>query len=253
MQLFSLADRVALITGASRGLGLAMAKGMAAAGAHVVLNARNPEALDACVSEIAAAGGSAEAIAFDVTDEPAAVAAVKQIVADRGRLDILVNNAGMVHRVPTLESDTAGWQKMVDTNLTSLYVLAREAARPMVENGWGRIINIGSVMSLVARPGIISYVATKHAVNGMTKALAVELGGTGVTINAIGPGYFATELNQALVDDPEFTRMVEQRTPVGRWGEPDELVGAAVFLASDAAAYVNGHLLMVDGGMTVNM
>ncbi len=252
-EMFSLDGRVALVTGASRGLGLAMATGLSDAGARVVLNARNAASLAEAVAEIEGASGQADAEAFDVTDEAAATAAVERIVAAHGRLDILINNAGTVFRKPTLKMQTADWQRLVDTNLTSLYVLAREAARPMLAQGWGRIINIGSVMSLVARPGIVSYVATKHGVAGLTKALAVEFGGQGVTVNAIGPGYFATELNQALVEDPDFNRMVVERTPTGRWGSPDELAGAAIFLASDAGAYVNGHLLMVDGGMTVNL
>ncbi len=253
LQTFSLDGRVALVTGASRGLGRAMAKGLAAAGAHVLVNGRTPETLDEAAAEVVAAGGKAGTAPFDVTDEAAATAAIERIVAEHGRLDILINNAGMVYRVPTLESETAGWRRVVETNLTSLYVLAREAARPMLAAGWGRIINIGSVMSLVARPGIAPYVATKHAVHGLTKALAVEFGGRGVTVNAIGPGFFLTELNLSLAEDPAFNRMVVERTPLGRWAEPDELAGAAVFLASEAGAYVNGHLLMVDGGMTVNM
>ena len=251
--LFSLEGRVALITGASRGLGKEIAKAMAEAGAHVVLTARSEDALNENAEAIRSAGGTASVVRLDVTDESAVVDAVAKTVADAGRLDILVNNAGRAHRAPILEADSADWDAVVQTNLTSFFTLSREAARPMVENGWGRIINIGSIMSQIARPGVSAYVATKHAVAGLTKALAVELGPKGVTANAIGPGYFRTELTEPLQHDPEFSRMIETRCPVGRWGEAAELGGVAVFLASDAAAYINGHLLIVDGGLTISL
>jgi gluconate 5-dehydrogenase len=251
--MFSLEGRVALVTGASRGLGKAIANAMAAAGAHVVLAARTGDALNENAEAIRSAGGTADVVRLDVTDESAIVDAVAQTIADTGRLDILVNNAGTAHRAPVLEADTAGWDAVVATNLRSCFLLSREAGRPMVEQGWGRIITIASIMSQIARPGVPAYVATKHAVVGLTKALAVELGPRGVTANAIGPGYFRTELTEVLQRDPEFSRMIEARCPAGRWGEAEELGGVAVFLASDAAAYINGHLLIVDGGMTINL
>jgi len=244
---------VALVTGASRGLGKEIAKAMAEAGAHVVLTARSEEALNENAEAIRSAGGTASAVRLDVTDEDAVVDAVARTISDAGRLDILVNNAGRAYRAPILEADSADWDAVVQTNLTSFFTLSREAARPMVENGWGRIINIGSIMSQIARPGVSAYVATKHAVAGLTKALAVELGPKGVTANAIGPGYFRTELTEPLQHDPEFSKMIETRCPVGRWGEAAEIGGVAVFLASDAAAYINGHLLIVDGGLTINL
>lgn len=253
MNLFSLTGRVALVTGASRGLGRAMAAALAEAGAKVVLGAREADALAAAVASITAAGGYARSIAFDVADTEAGAAAVAEVVRDQGRLDILVNNAGTIQKAPTIDTATADWQRVVDTNLTGPFALARAAGRPMVAQGWGRIISIGSVMSVLARPGIPAYVATKHALTGLTKALAVELGPHGVTANAIAPGYFRTDFTQAVQDDPGFDRMVVGRTPVGRWGEPADLAGTVIYLASDASAFVNGHLLVVDGGMTVSL
>jgi len=251
--LFSLDGRVALVTGGSRGLGFAMAKALAAAGAHVVICARGAEALDEAAAAIAEAGGSASVLAFDVTDEAAAVSAVRQIRGDHGRLDILINNAGTIHPAPAVETETMDWHRVIDTNLNALFVLSREAARPMIDHGFGRIISIASVLSLLARPGIPSYVTTKHAIIGLTKALAVELGPSGITANAIAPGYFRTEINVGLQNDPAFTKMIETRCPVGRWGEPDELAGTVTYLASDAAAFVNGHTLVIDGGLSISL
>jgi len=246
-------DRIALITGASRGLGKAMALSMASAGATVFVAARGEAALQGVVEEIERLGGKADYRVLDVTDEAACKEVLASIIADRRRIDILVNNAGTTIREPLLESSTDNYRHVVETNLISLYVLAREAARYMTERGYGRIINIGSVMSTIARPDIGPYVATKHAVAGLTKSLAIELAGKGVTVNGIGPGYFATEFNKPLMEDAAFTKMVEERTPVGRWAEPEEIGGAAIFLASEAAAYVTGHMLYVDGGLTIKL
>jgi gluconate 5-dehydrogenase len=251
--MFSLAGKVALVTGASRGLGLAMAQALAGAGAEVVLNARGEDALRAGAATIVAAGGKAAFVPFDVADEAAASAAIAGVARRHGRLDILVNNAGTVSRRALVESTTDEWRRVLEVNLTALYVLAREAARAMLAQGTGRIINIGSILSQVGRATIPSYVASKHGVAGLTKALAAELGPKGVTVNAIAPGYFRTEINVELQRNPEFDRMVKGRTPLGRWGEAHELGGAVVFLASDAAAYVNGHVLVVDGGMTTTI
>ena len=249
--LFSLAGKVALVTGASRGLGLAMARAMAAAGAHVVLNGRNAETLEDRVRELSAEGYAASAAAFDVADEAAATAAIQGVVQRHGRLDVLLNNAGTAQPIAFEELGTEDWRRLIDTNLTSCFVLAREAAGPMIAQGSGRIIMTASVMSVLARPGIASYVATKTGLAGLTRALAVELGPKGVTCNAIAPGYFRTDLTSRLVADPEFDSLVRRRTPLGRWGEPRELGGVVVFLASDAGSFVNGHVLVVDGGLTV--
>ena len=250
---FAIPGKTALVTGSSRGLGWAIAKGLAESGAHVVINARNADACAERVAELETAGHQASAAAFDAADFDAAKAAVAEIAGRRGGLDVLVNNAGMVHRQPLLEWSDADWLRMMDVNLNSCFVLAREAARGMVDRGWGRIINVGSVLSFVARPTIPGYVSTKHGLAGLTKALATEFGPKGVTANAICPGYFATELNVALKNDPEFNRLVTGRTPVGRWGEPDELAGLAIYLASNDAAYMNGAIIPIDGGIVAAM
>jgi gluconate 5-dehydrogenase len=252
--LFSLAGQVALVTGASRGLGRAMAGALAAAGAHVVLNGRDRAALAAVEAELHAAGRGAETAAFDVTDEGAVTAALADIAERHGRLDILIGNAGIQHRRPLLEFATADWQRVLDTNLTACFVLAREAARLMVPRGSGRIILIASMMGpSVARPTVPAYAAAKGGLVALTRALAVELGPQGITCNAIAPGFFATEMNTALIENPEFNAFVGRRTPVGRWGRPEEIGGVAVFLASPAASYVNGHMLTVDGGLIAAM
>ena len=249
--MFRLDGKVALVTGSTRGLGWAMADALAAQGAHVVIAGRSEDDVQARVEELIAAGRSAEGRAGDLSDIDAAVADLDRLAETAGRLDILINNAGINHRSPVVDFDQSEWRKVLAVNLDAPFALARAAARHMVVAGTGRIINTGSIMgSTVARPTIPAYVASKGGVTGLTKALAVELAPHGITVNAIGPGYVATEMNTALVEDPEFNAMVENRTPVGRWGRPDEIAAAAVFLASDEASYVNGQTLLVDGGMT---
>ena len=250
--LFSLAGKVALITGASRGLGWAMAQAMAAAGGHVVLNGRDPAVLAERVQTLVQDGLSASSAPFDVTDEAAGVRAIAEIAEAHGRLDVLIANAGIQHRSPLLDFSTEDFQKVVETNLTACFTLAREAAKIMVPQGAGRIIFTASIMGQVARPLIPAYIASKGGVAGLTLALATELGPHGITCNAIAPGFFATEMTQVLQDDAEFTAWVSSRAPLGRWAQPEEIGGAVVFLASPAGSYVNGHVLTVDGGLTIN-
>ncbi len=246
--MFSLEGRVALVTGSSRGLGYAMAKALKENGAHVIVNARDP----AAVAEAAAKIG-AEAMAFDVTDSAIARKSLEDIVKRHGHLDILVNNAGIQHRRPLVEWQDDDFDRVININLASCFRLSRDAARLMLPNQFGRIINTGSVAAILGRPTIHAYVAAKAGLHGLTRSMAAELGRHGITVNALAPGYFATELNTALLEDKAFTAWVESRTPAGRWAKPEELGGAAVFLASNAASYVNGHVLAVDGGLSTSL
>lgn len=250
MQRMSLETRVALVTGGSKGLGFAMARGLAEAGAHVVLNARSEEDLKKAVGELQADRLAASYCVFDVTDEEAVKAGVLRIKAEHGRIDILLNNAGGTRRSPFLSSSTEDLDHVINLNLKAPYVVAREVGKVMQEQRYGRIVNVASLNAVQGRATIQPYNATKHALHGLTKGLGCELGPAGITVNAIAPGYFATELTAALVANEDFNRCICTRTPVGRWGDPEELAGAAVFLSSDAAAYINGHLLVVDGGMS---
>lgn len=248
--MFSLKGKVAFITGASRGLGRAMARALAQAGAQVTLAGRDVAMLAESEAAIVEAGGTADRIAFDLADFDAAAAAISSIVERHGRLDILVNNAGINIRSPFMDETLAQWNQVINTNLTATSVLTREALRPMIKQGRGRIINVGSALSLLGREGMTSYVSSKHALAGFTKTIAAEFGRRGITCNCIAPGYFNTEINTAVLSNPRYVHNVSERTTLGRWGEPAELGGAVVFLASDASSYVNGHVLVVDGGIS---
>jgi gluconate 5-dehydrogenase len=251
---FSLAGRVALVTGASRGIGWAIAQALAASGAHVVLNGRDPATLAPGLAALAATGATAEAAPFDVTDAAQATEAVAAIGRSHGRLDILVNNAGGTARKPLEEHADADWEAVIAADLTAPFRLSREAARLMVPRRWGRILMISSINGAVARPTIPGYVAAKSGLNGLTRALAVELAPHGVCVNALAPGYFPTEGNRALRETrPGFAEQVSARTPMGRWGELYELGAAAVFLCSPGASYCTGQVLAVDGGLLASL
>lgn len=248
--LFSLEGRTALITGSSRGLGLAIARGLAEAGASVVLNGVNEARLEETEAALRGEGLSVTTAAFDVTDEAAVVSAFERLDAAGKEIDILVNNAGIQYRKPIVELDLADWQRVIDTNLTSAFLVSREAAKRMLPRKRGKVINIGSLMSGLGRATVAPYTAAKGGIKTLTQAMAAEWAEHGVQANAIGPGYMLTDMNQALIDNPEFDNWVKGRTPSRRWGKPEELIGAAVFLSADASNYVNGQIIYVDGGMS---
>ncbi|XAH21853.1 SDR family oxidoreductase [Xylophilus sp. GW821-FHT01B05] len=248
--LFDLSGRTALVTGSSRGLGHAMAEALAQAGARVVLNGVDPERLARSVEALRAKGHAAEAAAFDVADEAAVCQGFAGLDAAGIEVDILVNNAGIQLRKPLVELALAEWEQVLRTNLTSAFLVGREAARRMIARGrGGKIINIGSLTSEAARATVAPYTAAKGGIKMLTRAMTAEWAEHGIQANAIGPGYMATEMNTALIQNPAFDGWVKARTPARRWGQPQELAGAAIFLASAASDYVNGQILYVDGGM----
>ena len=248
--LFDLSGKTALVTGSGQGIGLALAKGLADAGANIVLNGR-----DVAKLERAAEGfdNPPVLLPFDVTDHAAAKTAIDGYETDNGAIDILVNNAGMQHRGRLDEFDAAAFETLLATNVSSIFNVGQACAKHMIGRGAGKIINIASVQSALARPGIAPYTATKGAVVNLTKGMATDWARLGLQCNAIAPGYFETELTRSLVEDAEFSEWLSKRTPAGRWGKVEELVGACVFLASPSASFVNGHTLYVDGGITVSL
>ncbi|HLG82857.1 MAG TPA: SDR family oxidoreductase [Bradyrhizobium sp.] len=251
--LFDLKGRTALVTGSSRGLGRAIAEGMARAGARLVVNGTDPARVETAVGELRAAGFAADGAAFDVTDEAAIVEAFEGFDRAGIEIDILVNNAGIQMRKPLVEFSSADWRKVIETNLTSAFIIAREAAKRMLQRKRGKIINIASLASELARPTIAPYTAAKAGIKNLTKSMAVEWAASGIQANAIGPGYMLTDMNQALMSNTDFNNWLMSRIPAKRWGNPDELVGAAIFLASSASNYVNGQTIYVDGGMLAAM
>ncbi|MDP1647369.1 MAG: SDR family oxidoreductase [Rubrivivax sp.] len=250
---FRLDGRVALVTGSSAGIGYALARGLGQAGATVVLNGRDAARLGAARQALADEGLAVFARAFDVCDAAAVAAAVASIEAEVGAIDVLVNNAGMQRRAPFHEFALADWQQLMRTNVDSMFIVGQAVAQRMVPRRRGRIINICSVQSELGRPDIAPYTASKGAVKMLTKGMAIDLGPYGITVNGLGPGYFKTELTAPLVADEAFSAWLIGRTPSRRWGEVEELAPAAVFLASDAARFVNGHILYVDGGITATL
>jgi gluconate 5-dehydrogenase len=246
---FGVTGRIALVTGSRQGIGRTLASGLARAGATVVLNGRDQAALEIAAEELRSDGHTVHTAAFDVTDAEASNEAVKRIEADIGPIDILVNNAGIQIRAPIAEFDLGDWDRLLATNVTSVFQVGRAVAAGMTARQRGKIINICSVQSELARPTIAPYAASKGAVKMLTKAMCAEWAGSGIQVNGLGPGYYVTPLTQALVDDPEFDGWLRGRVPAGRWGDPEDLVGATIFLASAASDYVNGHILYVDGGL----
>lgn len=252
--LFRLDGKLALVTGSSAGIGLAVAKGLAQAGARVVLNGRDAKKLEAVAAQLRTAGlKDVHSQVFDVTDAQAVRAAVDAIERDIGAIDILVNNAGMQRRMALEDFPHEDWHTLMRTNLDSVFYVGQTVARKMIPRKRGRIINVCSVQSELGRPGIAPYTASKGAVKMLTKGMAIDWGPHGINVNGLGPGYFKTELNEKLSSDPQFSGWLIGRTPSRRWGEVHELAGAAVFLASDAASFVNGHILYVDGGVTATL
>jgi gluconate 5-dehydrogenase len=249
-ELFNLAGRRALVTGSSQGIGLAIARGLAEHSASVVLNGRDSSKLDAAAATLKSSGHDVALAGFDVTRADAVRKGVAQIEQTIGAIDILVNNAGMQFRTPLEDFPPEKWEDLLRTNVSSAFYVGQAVARLMIPRRKGKIINIASVQSELARPGIAPYTATKGAIRNLTRGMCADWAKHGLQVNAIAPGYFKTPLNQALVDDPQFSAWLEKRTPASRWGNVDELIGAAVFLAADASSFVNGHTLYVDGGIT---
>ena len=247
LDLFRLDGRVALVTGGDKGLGQAMAIGLAQAGADVALVSRSGDNA-ATLEQIAAAGRRGIGLTFDLARPESAAQIVSQTTAQLGRLDILVNNAGTIRRAPAAETTLEDFSAVLDVNLTGLWALSQAAGRVMLAQGSGKIINIASVLAFQGGVRVPAYTASKHAVAGLTKALANEWAARGINVNAIAPGYMITDNTQALRDDPQRSRQIIERIPAERWGTPDDLIGAAIFLASRASDYVHGHVLVVDGG-----
>lgn len=250
---FDLSGRLTLVTGSSQGIGLALAEGLAAYGAKLVLNGRDTAKLEGAAEGLRRAGANVSVAAFDVTDREAVAKGIDAIETGIGPIDILINSAGMQFRAPLEDYPADRWEQLLATNISSVFYTGQAVAKHMIGRGRGKIVNIASVQAELARPGIAPYTATKGAVRNLTRGMCTDWARYGLQINAIAPGYFRTPLNQALVDSAEFSAWLEKRTPAGRWGDVEELVGAAVFLASDASSFVNGHTLYVDGGITVSL
>jgi len=250
---FQLNGKLALITGSSAGIGFALARALGEAGAHVILNGRHAQKVASAAQALQAEGLKISESVFDVTDAKAVANAVNHIESSLGALDILINNAGMQIRNPLHEYADDDWHTLMRTNLDSVYYVGKTVAQKMIPRGHGKIINICSVQSELGRPGIAPYTASKGAVKMLTKGMAIDWGQFGINVNGLGPGYFKTELNQKLVADAQFSSWLVGRTPSRRWGDVEDLGGAAVFLASDASKFVNGHILYVDGGVTATL
>jgi gluconate 5-dehydrogenase len=253
LSLFDLSGKRALVTGSSQGIGFALARGMAQAGAEIVLNGRDAGKLAEAVARLGEEGFTARSLLFDVTDHTEVRVAVDGFEAEVGPIDILVNNAGMQHRGPLEEFPAEAFERLLQTNVASVFHVGQAVGRHMIGRGAGKIINIASVQTALARPGIAPYTATKGAVANLTKGMATDWARHGLQCNAIAPGYFDTPLNKALKENPDFNDWLIKRTPAGRWGDVKELVGACIFLASAASSFVNGTTIYVDGGITISL
>jgi gluconate 5-dehydrogenase len=253
LKLFDLTGKTALVTGSSQGIGMALARGLSEAGASLVLNGRDSGKLAAAAGALRETGADVRELAFDVTDHDAVRQSIDDYESEQGAIDILVNNAGMQHRTPLEDFPADKFEALLQTNVASVFHVGQAVARHMIARGRGKIINIASVQTALARPGIAPYTATKGAVANLTKGMATDWAKHGLQCNALAPGYFDTPLNAALVADPEFSAWLEKRTPAGRWGKVEELVGTCIFLASDASSFVNGTTIFVDGGITASL
>ncbi|MFK4443525.1 gluconate 5-dehydrogenase [Caballeronia udeis] len=253
LKMFDLSGKRALVTGSSTGIGFALARGLAGAGAQVILNGRNEARLAEAVERLRGEGLTADALSFDVTSPSEVSAAIERIEREHGPIDILVNNAGMQRRAPLDQFSHEQWQELMKTNVDSVFLVGQAVARFMITRGAGKIVNICSVQSELGRPDIAAYTATKGAVKMLTKGMAIDWGKHGIQVNGLGPGYFKTELTEALVNNETFSAWLIGRTPSRRWGDVEDLVGAAIFLTSAASSFVNGHILYVDGGVTATL
>jgi gluconate 5-dehydrogenase len=253
LSLFDLSGKRALITGSSQGIGFALARGLAAAGAEIVLNGRDTAKLSTAAETLRGDGFTIQILGFDVTDHLGVRSAVDDFEATTGAIDILVNNAGMQHRAPLEDFPADAFERLLQTNIASVFHVGQACANHMIKRGAGKIVNICSVQTALARPGIAPYTATKGAVANLTKGMATDWAKHGIQCNGLAPGYFDTPLNKALVDDPNFSEWLAKRTPAGRWGNVDELVGTCIFLASDASSFVNGTTVFVDGGISASL
>lgn len=253
LDLFNLNGLTALVTGSSQGIGLTLAHGLAQAGASVILNGRDAVKLADAAEGLRHEGATVHEMVFDVTDHVAVRNAIDSYESETGAIDILVNNAGIQHRAPLEDFPEDAFERLLQTNIASVFHVSQACSRHMIARGAGKIINIASVQTALARPGIAPYTATKGAVANLTKGMATDWAKFGLNCNALAPGYFDTPLNAALVADPDFTAWLEKRTPAGRWGKVEELIGACIFLASGASSFVNGTTVFVDGGITASL
>lgn len=247
--LFDLKDKIALITGSAQGLGYIIARGLGRAGAEIIINARSDDKIEKAVALLKEEGITAHGCKFDITKREQVEEVVRDIEADIGPIDILVNNAGIQRRIPLEEFPKSDWDEVIDINLTGSFLVSQQVAKGMIKRSGGKIINICSLQSELGRQNITPYAASKGGMKMMTRGMAVEWAKYNIQINGIGPGYFITDMTQSLVDDQEFNSWICGRTPANRWGDPEELVGTAIFLASDASSFINGQIVYVDGGI----